>query len=236
MTFPVSLPVTLPGGDGKRLLTIVEKSRWLLFVPYRKERMMRVKRRNAWTSTLIASAAILTATAGITGAASATAAVPSRPLTNVKTCTFAHGHLGPTNIAIDAYTDRKLAWTHNVNKVGATGDLQPYKDTLNQCWHLQYGFGNGYFEIRPFYKVTMCLTTNPKHHSSGFPLVFEACLSRKTQLFYAYGSVSNLRIELVRYPSLCIGADAKIKAGAKLYQETCRSKDNLERWWINYNP
>jgi hypothetical protein len=194
---------------------------------------MRVKLRNARAAGLAAFAAILTAAAGFAVAPSVSAAPLSNP---TKTCTFAHNHLGPTNYAIDSYTNRKLAWTHNHNSPGDPAILEPYKDTLNQCWRLQFGFGHGQFEITN--REGLCLTANPIFHGSGVPLELQACLSKKTQLFVdpAPAAQKGVRFELVKYPKLCIASDTKIQAGAVLYQETCNGKSSVQHWWINTNP
>lgn len=194
---------------------------------------MRFSLRNSRASALAAFAASLAVAAGITIAPAVS--VSAAPLSDpTKTCTFAHAHLGPTNIAIDSYTNRKLAWTHNQNAVGEPAILERYKDTLDQCWHLQFGFGHGEFEIGN--RAGLCLTSNPTFHGSGVPLELQACLSKKTQLFVTYGVGPIVRFELVKYPKLCIASDTKIQAGAVLYQITCNNGSVRQHWFINYHP
>jgi hypothetical protein len=184
-------------------------------------------------SALAASAAILTVIAGLAVTPSASAA----PLkTNPEdTCTFAHNHLGPTNYAVDAYTNRKLAWTHNDNSAGDPAILEKYHDTLDQCWHFTFGFGHGYFEITN--RNGLCLTSNPIYHGPGVPLELQPCLSHKTQLWVNPNPAREpgISFENDRYPKLCIASDTKIQAGAVLYQEKC-SNSQREHWWINTNP
>jgi hypothetical protein len=191
---------------------------------------MKIKLRNAWSATLVASIAILTVTAGIV-APSASAATPSKSAP--KTCTFAHGHLGPSNYAIDSYTSRTLAWTDTDSAPGEPFSLERYRDTLSQCWQILNGFGDYRIEISN--RKGLCITENPYTHDSGVPLVLESCLSKKTQLFYPYGS-GGVRFELAGSPGLCVTSDTKIQAGAVLYQDTCHNSSVRQHWWINTSP
>jgi Ricin-type beta-trefoil lectin domain len=219
--------------DGQ--ITIVANSSWPIRGLAQKERIMKIKLRNAWASTLVAFAATLTVTAGIVVASSASATTPSS--TSHQTCTFYHAHLGPTHYAVNPYTARSLAWTAIHPSTGEPLSLERYRDTVNQCMWLRFGFGHGMFEIWMSTGTALCLTENPITHQSGVPLELQACRSRRTQLFVDYGAGrARNRFELVASPRLCIASDTAIQSGAVLYQENCNDSSQRQHWWINTNP
>jgi hypothetical protein len=190
---------------------------------------MRVKVRKTWRAAVIAYIAIPAAVIGIAIAPSASATPSAASLP--QTCTFYHGHVGGSYDAIDSYTSRGLAWAEASSTEGTPLSLARYRDTLNQCWRLLGGFGNGEFEFSD--TNNLCLTEN-SNHDAGVPLVLELCLSKKTQLFKNFTPIS--RFQLVNSPSLCIGLSESIKAGAVLYQQTCNSSSNGQHFFLNTSP
>jgi hypothetical protein len=116
-------------------------------------------------------------------------------------------------------------------------NLEPYHDTLKQCWHIISGFGHGEFEIQISTGKSLCITQNSTTHGPGVPLELEACLSKKTQLWVDYGTdKSRSRFELVAHPKLCIASDTKVQSGAVLYQENCNNSSPRQHWFINTSP
>jgi hypothetical protein len=212
-------------------VTAVEAFRLAALRPRQKESLMRAKARKTWRARVIAFIAIPAAIIGITvGSAVAASAAPAAA-SLPQTCTFYHGHVGGSFDALDSYTSRNLAWAEASSTEGTPVSLARYRDTLNQCWHLLGGFGNGEFEIAD--TNNLCITEN-SNHDAGVPLVLELCLSKKTQLYKNFTPIS--RFQLVNSPKLCIGLSETIKAGAVLYQQTCNSKSPGQHWFLNTSP
>ena len=198
--------------------------------------MMSAKLRNGCASAF-AAIAILAATSGMATASSASAATLPAPSINTKTCTFYHAHLGPGHDAVDAYTNRRLAWTGLVSDAGDPVSLEPYRDHLNQCWKFIFGFSNFRFEIQISTGKALCITKNPKTSTPDAPLELQACLSKNTQLWIGYGTHNTMtRFELYAFPRLCIGSDTTIQSGAVLYQESCNNSTPRQHWYVNNMP
>jgi hypothetical protein len=179
------------------------------------------------------SAGIIVAASLPAGAASASAATLGvrAPATNTKTCSFYHSHEGPW-YEIDANSHKKYAWTVS----GSYVYLQPYTDSLSQCWKLIGGFGHGEFEFENAY-VEQCIS-NAKPKTKGNLVSMSACIS-KTNERYQNGAPAADKfviLDIVADTNLCIAAEPGISKDANLDLATCSNSKSDMDWYLNSNP
>jgi hypothetical protein len=179
------------------------------------------------------SAGIIVAASVPAGAASASAGTLGvrAPATSTQTCSFYRSHEGLWN-SIEANSNKKYVWTVS----GSYIYLEPFTNSLSQCWKLIGGFGNGEFEYENAY-VEQCIS-NAKPKSKGNLVSMSACLSKSNEKYQngAPAADDYVILNTVEDTNLCIAADPGISEDANLDIATCSNSKSAMDWYINTSP
>jgi hypothetical protein len=189
-------------------------------------------KRVSWVMRIAFPLVAAIATAGAITSAPAIAASNQANNTPPRTCHTWRVLYGAWD-AIDSYTNRGLAWT----TAGAEGSpiyLGSYTGSLNQCWELLGGFGNGEVEFS-LADSPMCIRVYNGDTNAGAYMEDWPCLSQTSELFKTLADGSRIMFENVK-SHLCITGDSGIVSGATLDQEGCSNYGSSQSWRLNTSP